>query len=104
VSNDDFDYEVLQPEGKPALSLPVSAQLAVVNNMVLPLLRRAGIGVLVNTSRDGMSLSLAFKEPAEVDVKTADTLGTEDPDNARMLWALRDKVEAYRAKEAAKDA
>jgi hypothetical protein len=51
-----------------------------------------------------MSLSLAFKEPADVDVKTADTLGTEDPDNARMLWALRDKVEAYRAKEAAKDA
>lgn len=104
MSNDEFDYAVLQPEDKPALELPVAAQLAVVNNMVLPLLKRAGIGVQVHTSRDGMSLSLAFKEPADVDVKTADTLGTEDPDNARMLWALRDRVEAYRAKGAAGDA
>ena len=69
--------------------------------MVLPLLRRAGINVQVHVNRDGMSLSLVFQEPPDVDVETADSLGTEEPDNARLLWALRDKVEAHRASIAA---
>ncbi len=76
------------------LAIPVVGQLAVVNHMVLPLLQRTGIDVTVSTDRDGMTLKLVFVEPPEADF---DELGTEDPDNAALLWALRDKIEAARA-------
>lgn len=81
--------------GKP-LVIPVAAQMAVVNNMVLPLLKRTGIDVTVTTTKEGLTLSLVFKEPPELD---RDNLGTDDPENARLLWALRDRVEQYRAEQ-----
>jgi len=79
---------------KETLAIPVVGQLAVVNHMVLPLLKRTGIDVTVSTDRDGMTLRLLFVEPPELDF---DELGTEDPDNAALLWSLRDKIEAARA-------
>ena len=79
------------------LSIPVAGQLAVVNNMVLPLLKRTGIEVQVHTTQQGMTLALTFKEP-EADLER---LGTDTPDNAAMLWALRDRIEQERAKRAA---
>lgn len=83
-------------DAKAPLAIPVVGQLAVVNNMVLPLLRRTGIDVTVTTVNDGMMLSLVFREPPAID---PDELGTDDPENARMLWALREKIEKIRAEQ-----
>jgi len=78
-------------------SIPVEGQLVVVNSMVLPLLRKTGIDVTVKTTGAGMTLDLRFVEPPSLDADDrAKTVGTDDPDQARMLWALRDKVEEAR--------
>lgn len=81
-------------DGKEPLTIPVVGQLAVVNHMVLPLLKRTGIDVTVSTDRDGMNLRLVFVEPPEVNF---DEVGTDEPDNASLLWELKAKVEAARA-------
>ena len=79
------------------VSVPVEGQIVVVNSMVLPLLRKAGIDVSVRTTAVGMELSLVFVEPPKPDVDDRDkTVGTDDPEQARLLWALRDRVEAER--------
>lgn len=96
MSEDELDYVQLPSETVTALSLPVSAQIAVVNSMVLPLLKRTGIQVEVSPHRDGMTLALSFVEPPGMD---ADQLGTDESENARLLWALRDRIERARAEQ-----
>lgn len=83
-----------EPTGVKPIPMPVSAQITVVNAMVLPLLKRSGIDVTVNPTKEGMTLSLVFNEPPDFD---PDQLGTDEPDNARELWALREKIEQYKA-------
>lgn len=79
---------------EPKPQLPVHAQISIVNAMVLPLLDKMGINVTVTNSLKGMRLDIAFKEPdAPVEEPV---IGTETPDNAAQLWALRDKIEQYR--------
>lgn len=74
--------------------IPVQAQLHVVNKMVLPLLDKMGINVTVTTNAKGMRLDLEF---AEAPAQTEEPLiGTDSPETARQLWALRDKIEQYR--------
>lgn len=77
-------------------NIPVIAQLAVVNKMVLPLLEKMNINVTVTTKPEGMTLDLKFVEPTAPDLPEEHVFGTETPDNARQLWALRDKIEKYR--------
>ena len=82
------------------LDLPVDAQQTVVNAMVLPLLRRAGIGVTVTPTSSGMVLTLAFREPAAATDNTADktkTFGTDSAEQAAALWDLKSRIEAARA-------
>jgi hypothetical protein len=78
--------------------IPVSAQLAVVNKIVLPLLEKMNINVTVTTKPEGLALDLRFREPKVTDtgVPEGQTLGTETPEMARTLWALREKIEDYR--------
>ena len=82
------------------LSLPVEAQLTVVNSMILPLLKRSGIGVVVSATRSGMNLALEFKEPAAATDGADDpgkVFGTDSSDKAAALWELKARVEEARA-------
>jgi hypothetical protein len=76
-------------------AIPVSAQLAVVNKMVLPLLDKMNINVTVTTKPEGMLLDLKFVEPT-TPPESDHVWGTDSPEQARQMWALRDKIEQYR--------
>lgn len=74
--------------------IPATAQLAVVNKMVLPLLEKMNINVTVTTQPKGLRLDLVFAE--EPSKSEAPLIGTDSPEEARQLWALREKIEQYR--------
>lgn len=75
-------------------TIPFSAQIAVVNKMVLPLLDKMNIGVTVTNRPSGMRLDLTFiEDEPKSDVPL---IGTDDPNTARQMWALRDKIEQYK--------
>jgi hypothetical protein len=76
-------------------AIPVTAQLAVVNKMVLPLLDKMNISVTVTTKPEGMLLDLRFTEPTAAP-QEEHVFGTDSPETARQMWALREKIEQYR--------
>lgn len=80
------------------LGIPIHAQMAVVNKMVLPLLKKMNINVTVTTKADGMVLNLTFTEPPVEAAVPDRAFGTDTPDEASQLWELRQKIEDARAK------
>lgn len=73
------------------------AQIAAVNKIILPLLEKLNINVTVTTKPEGMTLDLKFAEPAAPAPVSPETVfGTETPEDANRLWALRDQIERYR--------
>ena len=80
--------------GDKPLHLPITGQQSVVNDVMVPLLKRTGMSVTATDTKEGMTLTRVFSEPPEFD---PDSFGTDDADNARLLWELRGVFERARA-------
>lgn len=86
------------PPTAKALEVPASAQIELVNRVVLPLIRRLGIDVTVKPTPKGMTLKLGFNG---ADVAMPDKPVMGEPwaagDSANMLHALQAKIAEARA-------
>jgi hypothetical protein len=90
-------------EDQPAveIEIPAHAQILMVNQVVLPLLKRLGIPTSVQTTPQGMSLHLSIQgsadDAATGSANTSPDVATLSPEQAADLWALRERMETARS-------
>jgi hypothetical protein len=84
-----------------ATAIPAHAQILMVNQVVLPLLRRLGIPTTVQTTPQGMTLALSIQgsadDAATGSAHTSPDVSTLSPEQAAELWALRERIDKARS-------
>jgi hypothetical protein len=83
-----------------AAAIPAHAQILMVNQVVLPLLKRLGIPTTVQTTPQGITLALSIQGSAD-DAATGSTsspdVSTLSPEQAKELWQMRERIESARS-------